>query len=185
MPLKHVKQIVTLKRHPELDFMIGYLNGPVIPTKQDKYIPVQDYEVVFDLDENRPDIFNDYQLYIKKKSDNSLKLFEAQFIELIKKELTQEHPYPKEISVEVIICITMSEARLKKVDVDNLTKSILDCFNGLVFIDDSQVINVLSMKKVHPLYQTNGITVGIRKIKNNEDSWFKNIKLINFETTTE
>ncbi|MFA6572192.1 MAG: hypothetical protein WCT77_13270, partial [Bacteroidota bacterium] len=48
--------------------------------------------------------------------------------------------------------------------------------------DDSQVINILASKSIHPLYPINGLMFGVRKISDNSsDSWFKNVELAYFE----
>lgn len=41
---------------------------------------------------------------------------------------------------------------------------MLDCFIGLVYEDDSQIVNVLGMKNVNPVTPVNMLQVGIRKV---------------------
>ncbi len=170
-----------LKQHPELDFFIGFMGGDEIPTKQDKFKPLKDVQLINKNDGKEYNIPEDHDLYLKKKGKQSIEIFEEHFKTLIKSQLTNEHPYDITTKLEVIVNVTMDAKRIKEVDIDNLIKSVLDCFNGLVFLDDSQVVNVLGQKNVHPDVNINGLVVGVRKIKNNEDSWFGKIKLAHFE----
>ena len=72
----------------------------------------------------------------------------------------------------------MPDNRMKKVDVDNLAKAVLDSMKGLVFIDDSQVVNLLVSKDVLVVREiTHGLLVGVRKISETRPSWFRNISL--------
>jgi Holliday junction resolvase RusA-like endonuclease len=170
------------KKHPELDFYIGYIGGIPIPTKQDKYKPLKDYHFFLEKMDGEPMTFSeDYELYTKKKGKSTIQEFEYKFKEQIKEFLTKEHPYPRNIKLEVVISVLMDEKRLDEVDIDNLIKSVLDCFIGLVYEDDSQIVNVYGTKSVHPLQPLNGLFVGIRKLTDKNNSWFKDIKLAYFE----
>lgn len=170
-----------LKKNQELDFFIGFLGGPDIPTKQDKFKPVFADSVIITKDDISKPLEEGLDFYIKKKDNKSQKDFEEGFRSQIIKELKEEHPYKLAQKLEVIISISMTEKRLKEVDIDNLTKSILDCFKGTVFEDDSQVINILASKYVNEIAALNGLMVGIRKINSLHDSWFANITLAYFE----
>jgi len=173
------------KVKPELDFFIGFIGGSLIPTKQDKFKPLIAKKILIIRDheesEEPEELSKEYDLYIKKKRKSSHKEFENSFKELIKRQLTDEHPYNKEIKLEVIVSVSMTERRLKEVDIDNLIKSVLDCFNGLVYEDDSQVISVLGTKDVNSYIARNGLFVGIKKITNEKPSWFENIHLAYFD----
>lgn len=163
-------------------FFIGFIGGPDIPTKQDKFKPLQGYQVLLEENEGEiKDLSEDYELYIKKKGKPSHIEFEEKFKAQIKENLTIEQPYPQDVKLEVIVSVSMKEKRLKSVDVDNLIKSVLDCFNGLVYEDDSQIINVFGSKDVNGFLPMNGLFVGIRKISEEKPSWFNNIKLAYFE----
>lgn len=170
-----------LKKVPTVDFFIGFFGGPVIPTKQDKFKPIIADSVVITKGDVTEPLDKGLDFYVKKKENNSHKEFEDGFRSQIVKELKEEHPYKLKQKLEVIISVSMTEKRLREVDIDNLTKSILDCFNGAVYEDDSQVINVLASKNVNEVAALNGLMVGIRKIDSINDSWFKNIKLAYFE----
>jgi Holliday junction resolvase RusA-like endonuclease len=158
------------------------MGGPDIPTKQDKFKPLQGYQVLLEEKEGETkDLSEDYELYIKKKGKPSHIEFEEKFKAQIKENLTEEHPYPIDVKLEVIVSVSMKEKRLKSVDVDNLVKSVLDCFNGLVYEDDSQIINILGTKDVNGFLPLNGLFVGIRKVNEENPSWFNDIKLAYFE----
>ncbi|WP_114752803.1 RusA family crossover junction endodeoxyribonuclease [Pleomorphovibrio marinus] len=171
-----------LKKHPELDFFIGFIGGPEIPTKQDKFKPLMGYKAILEDEEGKTtDLSEEFDLYLKKKGKSNHQDFETKFKQQIKENLTDEHPYKKSVKLEVIVSISMQEKRLNSVDIDNLIKSVLDCFNGLVYEDDSQIVSVLGRKDVNGYFPRNGIFVGIRKIIEDKESWFKNIKLAYFE----
>jgi Holliday junction resolvase RusA-like endonuclease len=169
-----------LKKHPELDFFLGFFGGPTIPTKQDKFKPLVGYKIKVDDEETQKE-FDNCDLYVKHREKNSLREFEEKFRKQIKESLTDEHPYPPDVMIEMVISVSMDEKRLNEVDIDNLSKSIIDCFNGLVFTDDSQIISLYSHKTINPLVPLNGILVGIRKLKNQEQSWFNGVKLAYFD----
>lgn len=171
-----------LKAHPELDFFIGFMGGSEIPTKQDKFKPLTGYQVLLEENEGeKKDLSEEYELYIKKKGKASHQEFEEKFKAQIKENLTDEHPYPKDVKLEIVASVSMKESRLNSVDIDNLVKSVLDCFNGLVFEDDSQVINIYGSKDVNGFIPLNGLFVGIKKVTKEKPSWFGNIKLAYFE----
>jgi Holliday junction resolvase RusA-like endonuclease len=53
--------------------------------------------------------------------------------------------------VEVILFIAITEKRYKTVDVDNLSKAVLDSLNGIAYEDDSQVASLICKKSLAPL----------------------------------
>jgi Holliday junction resolvase RusA-like endonuclease len=172
-----------LKKHPDLDFFYAFVGGEQIPTKQDKFKPIKDKEIYIKADDEYKKL-EDEDLYLKKDSENSLKVFETKLEEEIFEIVLEDDNFPikKPQKVEVILHITMDEKRLKSVDIDNLTKSVLDIMNGLVYEDDSQILNILASKDIHPLFPLNSLMIGVRKIKNdNSDSWFNNTTLAYFD----
>lgn len=175
---------VAVKKHPDLDFFIGRLGGLEVPTKQDKFKPMIGYEFVITEEDGTQRKMNDHDFYIKKKSENNLKKFEDEFIQLINENIKEEHPYKKPEKLEVIISVSMDEKRLENVDVDNLSKAILDCFNGLIYEDDSQIVSLLVFKDINGFYPINGLMVGIRRLDNKE-SWVHGLKLAYIEELEE
>jgi Holliday junction resolvase RusA-like endonuclease len=173
-----------LKKHPELDFFFGFFGGKEIPTKQDKFKPIKDKELFIKAEDGDYKKIDDENLYLKKDSDQSHKEFETKLKEQISLEVKNDNNFPikKPQKVEVILDISMDEKRLEQVDIDNLTKSVLDCLNGLVIDDDSQVLNILASKDVNPVFPLNGLMIGVRKINtDSSNSWFKDISLAYFE----
>ena len=163
---------IAITKDPDIDFFIGFIGGDIVPTKQDKFEPVKCKAYEIDKKGVRT-LITDYDFYKKKKSVNKLKEFEEKFRKQISDNLKPEHPYKKPEQLEVLISVSMDVRRLGYVDVDNLSKAILDCFNGLVYEDDSQVVSLYANKIC--ITGFNGLLVGIRRI-DNKDSWFKGIK---------
>lgn len=54
-------------------------------------------------------------------------------------------------------------------DVDNMSKTILDCLKGKLYIDDSQVRTLLITKKISQKVPTNFVFVGVRELKGETD----------------
>jgi len=172
-----------LKKHPELDFFYGFLGGKEITKKQDKFKQIFGKELYVKVGSEFKKV-EDENLYLKKESEAGHKKFEEELkiniLEIVKGD--SNFPIKNPQKVEAILRISMDEKRLNLVDVDNLTKSILDCMNGLVFEDDSQVLNILARKDINPIAPLNSLMIGVRKIKaDSSDSWFKNISLAYFD----
>jgi len=172
---------VRIKYHPQLDFGVAIIGGEEIPTKQDKFKPLQGFDIVIDPEDKLSELSEQFDLYIKKKGKDSSEKFKKELIEDIKQNLKPEHPFPIEQHLEVYISISMDKKRLYSVDVDNIAKFVIDCMNGLVFVDDSQIVNLFVSKEINSFLPVNGIIIGVRKINTSEDSWFNNIKLLYME----
>src|SRR5690606_36444241 len=106
----------------------------------------------------------EYELYIKKKGKSNIQEFEEKFKNQIKEYLTEEHPYKTHIELEVIVSVSMQENRLNIVDIDNLVKSVLYCFNGLVYEDDSQIIKLQGINDGNVFTPINRLIVCIVKV---------------------
>ncbi len=37
-----------IRKHPELDFFVGFMGGSEIPTKQDKFKPLNGFQVILE-----------------------------------------------------------------------------------------------------------------------------------------
>lgn len=88
----------------------------------------------------------------------------------------REAPFPFPLSVDLIFYLPIPKATskklrtqmlnglvtpMKKPDIDNLQKFILDCLNNLVFKDDAQVVEI----KARKIYSTNpGTLIRIRSV---------------------
>lgn len=156
--------------HPDLDFCHTIMGGKEIPTKQDKFKPIP-HAKIQELDETTKELLNEYDLYVKKKGKSSIQEFEKSIREKLTEVKLEDQPYPKSIPVEAIISVSMNAKRLKQVDVDNLAKSVLDCCNGIIFEDDSQVQNLLVQKNVNEFAPLNGLTIAFRKL-DKKQTWF-------------
>ncbi|MCE9540050.1 MAG: RusA family crossover junction endodeoxyribonuclease [Bacteroidetes bacterium] len=123
-----------------------------IPSKQEKY------KKIF------------HNIYLKKSVDKNKK-----FETLIKEKLSEEKSkeWPLTGLLEVFISITAKKSRINKVDIDNLLKSILDCLNGVVYKDDSQIIQVIGRKFTsEDISVENSLMIAIRKSKDHRDLKF-------------
>lgn len=108
--------------------------------------------------------------YTPKKTHN----FEAEVREAAKQAMTREPletplavylyfrlPIPQSYSKKrTAACLAGSEKPTKKPDLDNLAKSVLDALNGVIYLDDSQIVS-LHMTKVYS--QHPGIDLLIRE----------------------
>jgi Holliday junction resolvase RusA-like endonuclease len=174
-----VKQVL----NPDFDFICGYIGGfDDIPVKQDKFKPLAPKKIFYK-DEDGNDLELEGEFYISNnKAKDNLKKFEAQFVESINNMITHQHPYKNSSQLEVIMKISMSEKRLKTVDVDNLAKCVLDIMNGRVFVDDSQIKSLFVYKHVIKdklIPQLSGIIVGVRVI-DKKNSLIGDIKFYDF-----
>ena len=108
--------------------------------------------------------------YTPKKTQD----FETEVREAAKQAMTREPletplavylyfrlPIPQSYSKKrTTACLTGSEKPTKKPDLDNLAKSVLDALNGVIYLDDSQIVS-LHMTKVYSQYP--GIDLLIRE----------------------
>lgn len=166
---------VTVTKDPDLDFFIGFLGGDKIPTKQDWYEPMEGFDLVL-VEDGIETKLDDYDLYVKKRGKDVVKIFKKRLQDLVRENLKPEHPYKKPEPLEVIIDVSMEEKRLQEVDIDNLMKAILDSLNGLVYEDDSQIVSLLATKNVNGYFPINGLLIGVRRLTEKQ-SWFDSIKL--------
>lgn len=77
-------------------------------------------------------------------------------------------PSKKEVVI-FVIQFFLSKKDYDTRDVDNMSKTILDCLKGKLYIDDSQVRTLLITKKISPKVPTNFVFVGIRELKGETD----------------
>jgi Holliday junction resolvase RusA-like endonuclease len=178
-----VKRYVVIKKNPIFDLAVGHLAGPdQIPTKQDKYKPLVGFQGVMKGEDGK-DIVLD-ELYVRNPDKDAVQRFEKSFRELLKENIDETYPIKHPQTVEVVLHISVQQKRFFEVDVDNLAKTVLDCLPGLVLDDDSQVVNLLVQKDIHP-FNIPGIVLALRKINKNEDSMFNDIKIYYSEETDE
>lgn len=163
---------ITFYKNPRIDCLIILVDGPPIPTKQDKFVPV---DVIETLEDGSEQILKDF--YVKKPDGDAVK----EFNRLIKENAENVFPNGTKIKkpneVEIIISVSVTERRFKEVDVDNLAKCVLDSLNNLAFEDDSQITSLICSKHIHPM-KKNGIMIGITKLTSTNKGLGNDIKLI-------
>ena len=168
--------IVTLQAHEDFDYQYMVFGCDPILTKQDRYKPVDGYKVVFHHEEDKS-LLEEYELYVKHKGKDSLKKFEEKLKQEIQGTVRDEHPYSRDIPLELIAVFFIDTKRNKAVDIDNLLKTVIDCFKGLIFEDDSQIQNILGMKRAGPVGYPHALLIGIRKL-DKKITWFKDIHML-------
>jgi len=120
----------------------------------------------------------DYQFGLTKlvpsKQDDREREKVTAFRSLVERTLTPQviassiFPSKKEIVV-FVIQFFLSRKEYDARDVDNMSKTILDCLKGKLYIDDSQVRTLLITKKISPKVPTNFVFVGVRELKGETD----------------
>jgi Holliday junction resolvase RusA-like endonuclease len=96
------------------------------------------------------------------------------FRSLVEKTITPEimnlkiFPSKKEIVV-FAIQFFLREKDYQTRDVDNISKTILDCLKGKLYIDDVQVRTLLISKKIYSRVPSNFIFVGIKELHGETD----------------
>ena len=152
--------------NPIFDFAILQLGGfEDIPTKQDKFKPIKFLNLQCDDEKGNKIIVADKLYVLNEKKREGQKRFEDDLKLHIKDNLKDYHPYKKSQQLEVVIGINTNTKRFNLVDIDNLVKCILDCFNGLVYEDDSQIVSLIASKDViknEIVPELSGVAIGIR-----------------------
>lgn len=78
-----------------------------------------------------------------------------------------KHPVPQSYSKKrTEACLSGLEQPCKKPDIDNIAKTYLDGMNGVVFLDDTQVVD-LHVKKVYSAVA--GVNVMVMEVKCNQN----------------
>lgn len=157
---------VKITPNPEFDFTIMHMGGfDDTPTKQDKFKPLK-FNNPVDRRKDGSEVPIEEELYtLNKKQKENQRKFEEWLKGFVQEHVDESHPYKKPLKLEAMVSVTMSSKRRKKVDLDNLVKAILDCLNGIVFEDDSQIVSLLASKNVIEddfVPELSGIGIGIR-----------------------
>ena len=160
----------TYRQNPNIDLLFGFFGEP-IPTKKEDFKPIQ----AISIDENGVEVLlND--LYLKKPNKQSVLNFENK----IRQMLTTTYSYFTKIEsprhVEIVISISTNKKRFFEVDVDNLSKTVLDSLTGYVFEDDSQVVNLIAQKYIDK-NDTNGILIGVTELTEKRKGLIDNLYL--------
>ena len=120
----------------------------------------------------------DYQFglteLVPSKQDNREREKVTAFRCLVEKTLTPEiiaspiFPSKKEVVV-FVMQFFLSKKEYEIRDIDNMSKTVLDCLKGKLYIDDSQVRTLLITKKMSPKVPSNFVFVGIRELNGETD----------------
>lgn len=162
----------TFYKNPKIDFLFGYFGDLPVSTKQDKFKPID----VVGVDPDGNEHFS-RDFYQKKPPKESIQNFENYIREVASEKFNENNRIKKPADIEVFLSISIKEKRFKQVDVDNLAKSVLDGLNGVAYDDDSQIINLIVKKHIHPM-KKDGILIGITKITMDNKGLIDEINLI-------
>ena len=111
---------------------------------------------------------------IPSKQDNREGEKIIAFKTLVEKTITPEimglsiFPSKKEVVV-FIMQFFLSKKDYDTRDVDNMSKTVMDCLKGKIYIDDVQVRTLLVSKKISPRVPSNFVFVGIRELHGDTD----------------
>lgn len=160
----------TYRQNPKIDLLFGFF-GEQIPTKKEDFKPIQ----AVSIDENGAEILlND--LYQKKPDKQSVLNFENKIREMIINSYSDFKKIMSPSPVEIIISISTTKRRFFEVDVDNLSKTVLDSLTGYIFEDDCQVVNLIAKKYIDK-NDTNGILIGVTELTESRKGLIDNIYL--------
>ena len=152
------KKFMTFRQNPNIDFLFGYYDGMEIPTKQDAFKPIYKVEI----DENGVEkILKEF--YQRKPEKASVRNFKEFIKELIADRFKDSDRIKMPNQVQVSLSFSLKEKRFFEVDVDNLSKTVLDSLNGIAFDDDRQVTSLLVDKHIHKM-NVNAILIAITKL---------------------
>lgn len=155
---KKEDKYVAFRQNPNIDFLFGYFDGMQVPTKQDAYKPID----VVEVDENGAETILK-EFYQKKPEKASIKNFKQFIKELTAEKFKEDDRIKIPNKVQVILSFSLKEKRFFEVDVDNLSKTVLDSLNGIAYDDDKQVTSLIVDKHIHKM-KVNGILIAITKL---------------------
>lgn len=153
-----MKDYIEFKQHPDIDILFGSMNH-TIPSKKEDFKPILVREVNEDGVEK---ILNDF--YLKKPSSQSVKDFENLTRQNILSANLNSKKFNMPSLVEVVITISIIKSNFFNIDLDNIAKTVLDSLKGLLFDDDSQVVNLIVKKDIHP-NNTPGYFIAVTELK--------------------
>lgn len=160
----------TFIKNPKIDKLFG-MRDVSIPSKRVDFKRVDAY--ITD-EQGNEEVFNNF--YIRKPSSQAVKDFEQLIRNQIKDAKYDEGKIGHPALVEVIICVTVLKKKYFDIDVDNISKTVLDCIKGLLFDDDSQVANLICMKQIHPL-NVNSFFIGVTELNDSNTGLLSDVYL--------
>lgn len=141
--------------NPKIGVLFGIF-GIEVKTKQDSYKPASNEGI------RSPEGMD---LYLKKDDKESVRVTKKEIAEVATDVLRKNNlsMIGKPSMVEVVISISIKQSRFEQVDIDNLSKTVLDGLIGIAFENDSQVVTLLAKKHV---YEENAVLIGITDLSN-------------------
>ncbi|SDI65467.1 RusA family crossover junction endodeoxyribonuclease [Winogradskyella thalassocola] len=162
---------VTFRQNPKVEILFGFYGGKPIPTKQDKFKPLKAFEI--DEDGNEVELKNFYE---RKDDKNSIQEMKELVSEYATEAFKEKGIIKRPANIEVLLSFSVKERRFKEVDIDNLTKTILDGLTGVAFEDDSQVSSLIVNKHVHEM-KIDALFIGVTELTDENKGFGNDIKL--------
>jgi Holliday junction resolvase RusA-like endonuclease len=162
---------VTFRQNPKVEILFGFYGGKPIPTKQDKFKPLKAFEL--DEDGNEVEFKNFYE---RKDDKNSIQEMKELVSEYATEAFKEKGIIKRPANIEVLLSFSVKERRFKEVDIDNLTKTILDGLTGVAFEDDSQVSSLIVNKHVHEM-KIDALFIGVTELTDENKGFGNDIKL--------
>lgn len=165
------EKFVTFYKNPKIEILFGFYGGKPVPTKQDKFKPLKAFEL--DDDGNETEIKN---LYERKDDKNSIQEMKDLVSEYSREAFKEKGIIKMPALVEVVLSFSVKEKRFKEVDIDNLSKTILDGLTGVAFEDDSQVASLIVNKHIHEM-KIDALFIGVTELTEENKGFRNDIKL--------
>jgi len=105
--------------------------------------------------------FRRFGNFVQTYTDTKTKSYETLVKEAAKQAMGSSEPLEGPVRLDLIIrlpvpksyskkrsmdCLSGSEWPTKKVDIDNICKSVMDAMNGITYVDDSQIVILRAVK---------------------------------------
>ena len=169
------EEFITYYQNPKVEILFGFYGGKPIPTKQDQFKPLKAFEV----DENGEEI-ELKNFYEKKDDKSSIQEMKNIVAEYATEAFKEKGIIKKPSEVEVLLSFSVKEKRFKQVDIDNLSKTVLDGLIGVAFEDDVQVSSLIVNKHIHPM-KIDAIFIGVTELTEKKKGFGSEIKLFGRE----
>lgn len=165
------EEFITYYQNPKVEILFGFYGGKPIPTKQDQFKPLK----AFEIDENGEEI-ELKNFYEKKDDKSSIQEMKNIVAEYATEAFKEKGIIKKPSEVEVLLSFSVKEKRFKQVDIDNLSKTVLDGLTGVAFEDDVQVSSLIVNKHIHPM-KIDAIFIGVTELTEKQKGFGSEIKL--------
>jgi|GEM_PF-1068753 len=165
------EEFITYYQNPKVEILFGFYDEKPIPTKQDQFKPLK----AFEIDENGEEI-ELKNFYEKKDDKSSIQEMKNIVAEYAKEAFKEKGIIKKPSEVEVLLSFSVKEKRFKQIDIDNLSKTVLDGLSGVAFEDDVQVSSLIVNKHIHPM-KIDAIFIGVTELTEKQKGFGGEIKL--------